>query len=84
MRPSGCAIPAGQAEHAPDPADGNFLAAVLNRCWAADFSHVRTWSDVVYIAFVADTFPRRVVGWSVTTMKETERLPSLGPYPRPT
>ena len=33
---------------------------------------MKTWSGVVYIAFVVDTFSRRIVGWSVATSKETQ------------
>jgi hypothetical protein len=40
-----------------------------NRCWVADLTHVKTWSDVVYVAFVVDTFSRRIVGWSAATSK---------------
>ncbi|WSC18080.1 DDE-type integrase/transposase/recombinase [Streptomyces brevispora] len=37
----------------------------------ADFTHVKAWSAVVYVAFVVDTFSRRIVGWSAATVKET-------------
>ncbi|MFA3843941.1 DDE-type integrase/transposase/recombinase, partial [Streptomyces aureus] len=37
----------------------------------ADFTHVKTWAGVVYVAFVVDTFSRRIVGWSAATAKET-------------
>ncbi|MCX5317762.1 IS3 family transposase [Streptomyces sp. NBC_00154] len=65
-------VPGGQVERAPDLVDRNFVAAAPNRCWVADFTHVKTWSGVVYIAFVVDTFSRRIVGWSVATTKETQ------------
>ncbi|MGW1047514.1 DDE-type integrase/transposase/recombinase, partial [Streptomyces sp. NPDC002547] len=42
-----------------------------NRCWVADFTHVKTWSATVYVAFGVDTFSRRIVGGSVDTVKET-------------
>ncbi len=32
---------------------------------------MRTWAGVVCVAFVVDTFSRRVVGWSAATVKET-------------
>ncbi|MCH5678001.1 IS3 family transposase [Streptomyces gilvus] len=64
-------IPGGQAERAPDLVDRDFVAAAPNRCWVADFTHVKTWSSTVYIAFVVDTFSRRIVGWSAATVKET-------------
>ncbi|MFF0143069.1 IS3 family transposase [Streptomyces sp. NPDC005227] len=59
-------------ERAPDLLDRNFVAPAPNRCWVADFTYVKTWSGVVYVAFVVDTFSRRIVGWSVATSKETK------------
>ncbi|MEU2339060.1 IS3 family transposase [Streptomyces sp. NPDC013172] len=64
-------IPGGQAERAPDLVDREFVAAAPNRCWVADFTHVKTWSATVYVAFVVDTFSRRIVGWSAASVKET-------------
>jgi putative transposase len=64
-------LPGGQVERAPDRLDRDFVAAALNRCWVADFTHVKTWSATVYVAFVVDTFSRRIVGWSAATAKET-------------
>ncbi|MER6617840.1 IS3 family transposase [Streptomyces xantholiticus] len=58
-------------ERAPDLLDRNFVAPAPNRCWVADFTHVKTWSGVVYVAFVVDIFSRRIVGWSAATSKET-------------
>ncbi|MEV5012163.1 IS3 family transposase [Streptomyces sp. NPDC055692] len=37
----------------------------------ADFTHVATFAGVVYVAFVVDTFSRRIAGWSAATSKET-------------
>ncbi|MFD0501421.1 IS3 family transposase [Streptomyces rhizosphaericus] len=59
------------AERAPDLLDRDFVASAPNRCWVADFTHVATWNGVVYVAFVVDTFSRRIVGWSAATTKET-------------
>ncbi|MFI5987736.1 IS3 family transposase [Streptomyces sp. NPDC051555] len=64
-------IPDGSVERAPDLVDRNFVASAPNRCWVADFTHVATWAGVVYVAFVVDTFSRRIVGWSAATSKET-------------
>ncbi|MFF8618621.1 IS3 family transposase [Streptomyces sp. NPDC015350] len=64
-------IPGGQAERAPDLVDRDFVASAPNRCWVADFTHVKTFAGVVYVAFVVDTFSRRIVGWSAATLKET-------------
>ncbi|MDQ1051852.1 transposase InsO family protein [Streptomyces sp. V4I2] len=64
-------LPGGQAERAPDLLDRDFVAAAPNHCWVADFTHVKTWAGVVCVAFVVDTFSRRIVGWSAATVKET-------------
>ncbi|MER6327717.1 IS3 family transposase [Streptomyces coelicoflavus] len=64
-------IPGGQAERAPDLVDREFVASAPDRCWVADFTHVKTFAGVVYVAFVVDTFSRRIVGWSAATVKET-------------
>lgn len=32
---------------------------------------MKTFAGVVYVAFVVDTFSRRIVGWSAATVKET-------------
>ncbi|MEY9988335.1 transposase InsO family protein [Streptomyces sp. V4I8] len=45
-------IPDPNAERAPDLVDRDFVARAPNRCWVADFTHVKTFSGVVYIAFV--------------------------------
>ncbi|MGW9032865.1 IS3 family transposase [Streptomyces sp. NPDC055722] len=64
-------LPGGQVERAPDRLERDFVAEAPNRCWVADFTHVKTWSATVYVAFVVDTFSRRIVGWSAATVKET-------------
>ncbi|MBQ1101320.1 IS3 family transposase, partial [Streptomyces sp. b94] len=64
-------LPGGQVERAPDLLERDFVAKAPNRCWVADFTHVKTWAGVVYIAFVVDTFSRRIVGWSAATVKAT-------------
>ncbi|MEU0914590.1 IS3 family transposase [Streptomyces althioticus] len=64
-------LPGGQAERAPDLVDRDFVADAPNRCWVADFTHTKTWAGVAYVAFVVDTFSRRIVGWSAATVKET-------------
>ncbi|WP_189702467.1 IS3 family transposase, partial [Streptomyces chromofuscus] len=64
-------IPDASAERAPDLVDRDFVALAPNRCWVADFTHVTTFAGVVYVAFVVDTFSRRIVGWSAAASKET-------------
>jgi putative transposase len=51
---------------APCPADRvnrQFQASRPNALWVADFTYVATWQGFVYVAFVIDTFARRIVGW---------------------
>ncbi|MFB7455724.1 IS3 family transposase [Streptomyces sp. NPDC056188] len=64
-------IPDASVQRAPDLVDRDFVAPAPNRCWVADFTHVATVAGVVCVAFVVDTFSRRIVGWSAATSKET-------------
>ncbi|MGW6263495.1 IS3 family transposase, partial [Streptomyces sp. NPDC055085] len=64
-------IPDSAATRAPDRLDRDFVASAPTGSWVADFTHVATWARIVYIAFVVDTFSRRIVGWSAATSKET-------------
>jgi putative transposase len=58
-------------DRAPDLLKRNFVASAPNRVWVADFTHVAAWAGTVYVAFVVDTFSRRIVGWSAATNKQT-------------
>ncbi|MEN8649231.1 IS3 family transposase [Streptomyces sp. 21So2-11] len=60
-----------EAERAPDRLGRQFVASAPNRVWVADFTYVATWSGTVYVAFVVDTFSRRIIGWSAATNKQT-------------
>ncbi|MEU8140260.1 IS3 family transposase [Streptodolium elevatio] len=60
------------ASRAPDLVDRDFVAPAPNRCWVADFTHVAARAGVVYVAFVVDTFSRRIVGWSASMSKQTQ------------
>ncbi|MFF5051698.1 DDE-type integrase/transposase/recombinase [Micromonospora sp. NPDC000663] len=44
-----------------------FSAAARNRTWVADFTHVTTWAEVVYAAFVVDVYSRAIVDWDAAT-----------------
>ncbi len=51
---------------APCPRDHvnrQFFAPAPNRLWVSDFTYVTTWAGFVYVAFVIDTYARRIVGW---------------------
>jgi transposase InsO family protein len=42
-----------------------------DQLWVADFSYVWTLTGFAYVAFVVDVFSRRVLGWRVSTSKQT-------------
>jgi putative transposase len=54
---------------APCPLDHvnrQFQAPRPNALWVSDFTYVATWAGFGYVAFVIDTFARRIVGWRVS------------------
>ena len=54
---------------APCPLDHvnrQFDAPAPNMLWVSDFTYVATWTGFVYVAFVIDTYARRIVGWRVS------------------
>ena len=59
----------------PCPADlvnRNFHAPAPNVLWVSDFTYVATWRGFVYVAFIIDTFARRIVGWRVSRSAQTQ------------
>jgi putative transposase len=52
--------------------DRQFSAAGPNRLWVADLTYVRTWSGFVYVAFIADVYSRRIVGWQASRSLKTD------------
>jgi transposase InsO family protein len=50
----------------------DFSAPAPNRVWVADFTYVRTWAGVGYLAFVVDVFAQRIVGWHAMTTRPAE------------
>jgi len=60
---------------APCPLDHvnrQFKAPRPNALWVSDFTYVATWTGFVYVAFVIDTYARRIVGWRVSRTAQTE------------
>ena len=54
---------------APCPLDRvnrQFRVPAPNMLWVSDFTYVSTWTGFVYVAFVIDTYARRIVGWRVS------------------
>ena len=49
-----------------DHVNRQFHAPAPNRLWVSDFTYVATWTGFVYVAFVIDTYARRIVGWRVS------------------
>jgi putative transposase len=54
-----------------DHVNRQFQAPRPNALWVADFTYVATWAGFVYVAFVVDTFARRIVGWRVSRTAHT-------------
>lgn len=57
---------------APDLVKRNFTPQAPDRLWVADITYVRTWEGWLYLAFVLDTYSRRIVGWSMANNLKTE------------
>jgi putative transposase len=57
---------------APDLVERNFTPEAPDRLWVADITYVRTWEGWLYLAFVLDTYSRKVVGWSMSNSLRTE------------
>ncbi len=55
------------ATRPPDLVERQFTATRPNELWVADLTYVATWLGFVYVAFVIDTFARRIVGWRVSS-----------------
>ena len=59
---------------APCPLDHvnrQFHAPRPNVPWVSDFTYVSTWAGFVYVAFVIDTYARRIVGWRASRTAHT-------------
>ena len=50
-----------------DRVNRQFRVPAPNMLWVSDFTYVATWKGFVYVAFVIDTYARRIVGWRVST-----------------
>ena len=73
-----------------DKVNRQFQSLRPNALWVSDFTYVATWQGFVYVAFVIDTFARRIVGWRVSRSAETgfvldaleQALYDRRPFPR--
>jgi putative transposase len=64
--------PSMDGRRAGDHLQRDFSAPAPNRKWVADFTYVRTWAGVVYVALVVDVFAQRIVGWHAMTTRPAE------------
>jgi len=65
-------IPGPDGKRAGDLLNRDFTAPAPNRVWVTDFTYVRTWAGFVYVAFVADVFTQRIVGWHASTSNKAD------------
>lgn len=74
-------IPGKDGTRAGDLLDRDFTAPAPNRVWIADFTYVRAWTGMGYVAFVVDVYAQRIVGWHAMSTRPAElvRLPRAWP-----
>ena len=65
-------IPDTAAVRPPDLVECEFIAARPNQPWVADLAYVATWRGFVYVAFVVDTFARRIGGRRASNSLRTD------------
>ena len=61
----------GSAPCPMDRVNRQFHAERPNQLWVSAFTYVATWQGFVYVAFVIDTFARRIVGWRASRNAQT-------------
>jgi putative transposase len=61
-----------RAAPAPDLLGRDFVAAQPNKVWLADITYVPTQEGFLYLAFILDTYSRKIVGWSMDSYMRTE------------
>jgi putative transposase len=54
------------AARRPDLVERDFSASGPDELYVADFTYLRCWEGLLYLAFVIDVSNRRVVGWQLT------------------
>lgn len=65
-------IPGKDSTRAGDLLDRDFTAPAPNRVWIADFTYVRAWTGMGYVAFVVDVYAQRIVGWHAMSTRPAE------------
>jgi putative transposase len=61
-----------EAKQRPDLVQRHFTAERPNALWVADFTYLRCWEGVSYLAFIIDVFSRMIVGWQFATHMRTD------------
>ena len=56
-----------------DKVNRQFTTPRPNALWVSAFTYVATWQGFVYVAFVIDTFARRIVGWRASHTAHAKR-----------
>jgi putative transposase len=57
--------PDPHAGRRPDLVERDFTASRSDELYVADFTYLRCWEGLVFLAFVIDVYSRRVVGWQL-------------------
>jgi transposase InsO family protein len=65
-------VAAAGGTRAADLLQRDFSAPAPNRVWIADFTYVRAWVGMVYVAFVVDVYAQRIVGWHAMATRPAE------------
>ena len=55
----------------PRQGQPQFQGGRPDQLWVADFTYVQTAMGTAHAAFVIDVFPRKIVGWRVSTLMTT-------------
>jgi putative transposase len=59
--------PDAHAGRRPDLVERDFSASRPDELYVADFTYLRCWEGLVFLAFVIDVYSRRVVGWQLAS-----------------
>jgi len=59
--------PDPHAARRPDLVERDFTASRADELYVADFTYLRCWEGLVFLAFVIDVHSRRVVGWQLAS-----------------
>jgi putative transposase len=63
---------AREAIVAPDLVQRDFTASARDQLWVADITYVPTTEGWLYLATVLDAWSRRIVGWAMADMLQTD------------